>query len=205
MMSHHLLAVIFAEPLPLSCHSQLHLLPSLRHCHSRILEPYVDLFAFRRDQQGDFLFPFQLMAYCPLGFITLSIGGYFYSGSDHLSTAAIFMVMILAPFYVSGIYYSLCCVGTYEPVRVEVDTKHRYVQYIDERRQLNPLFSAEDVIQCTLWRSQLFPHRIDNLELQLVNGQQLYISSLIVEPRDLLARLDLTAEEQVRLLNPPRV
>lgn len=146
-----------------------------------LLEPHVTYFETDETNQSRFTLPFHLMT-ATLG-IMLCLAFYFWlTVEDYMMIrVCIWMQLIFAPMYVPGLYFYAMYYERDRYTELEVDSKNELIKYRGQEQHL--LFHKSQVERCEIHLSMLFPYQLDYLTLHLKGGQQVHVSSLVIDPK----------------------
>jgi len=161
----------------------------------------VEHFTFQKEKQSQFTFPFEMMTYFMLFFLGLGLFFALFKEDTSVGHIVIWVHCIFAPFYLPGLYHYHQYLSRDQHTEVELDSRHGLIKFCNPTRQENMLFHISQIESCQVHCSILFPYRLDRLTLSLVGGQQLHISSLVVNPAEVLSRFELSYQVERRLFN----
>ncbi len=165
------------------------------------LEPYVSYYDIHTHSQSQYLLPFQMMGYCLFFFVGLGFYFAIFLDDPSLTMVVAWLFFIFAPFYLPGLYHYSQYLARDQHTSVEVDCKNRWMRYQNSQKGENLLFHADQVLQCRVYLSVLFPYQIDYLSLSLEGGKKIHLSGLIVEPKEIIEDLSLPFEVERKLFN----
>lgn len=165
------------------------------------VEPYVHSYSLALTDQSRFTLPFQLMSYLLLSLIVFGFYGWLVNENNQIISVVIWLHAIFAPFYIPGVYHYYRFLRHEESKEVEIDERNKYIQYHNSRTGEKFLFHASQIVKCRYYRTILFPYNIDYVQLILKGGKEVYLSSLVVDPRELLADLDVRYSVEQKLFN----
>lgn len=168
---------------------------------TELIEPHVELYDIHSKEKGPFIFPFQLIAYCLLALVGFGFLAFLLMDDTSIVQVILWIQLLLAPFYVPGLYYYAKYFRQEKFTQVELDFKSQLIKYSHSKTHINLLFHAEQVESCMLHLSLLFPYKVNYLSLQLKNGPLVHISSLVVEPSLILHHFSLDYEIRKRVFN----
>ncbi|MEM7373569.1 MAG: hypothetical protein AAF587_33400 [Bacteroidota bacterium] len=171
------------------------------HQPVELLEPHVELFDIHSKEKGPFIFPFQLITYCLIAMVALGFVAFLIMDDTSIVQVIFWIQLILAPFYLPGLYYYSRYFMQERFTQVELDFKSQLIKYSHSKTEINLLFQADQVESCVLYMSLLFPYKVNYLSLQLKDGPRVHISSLVVEPSLILHHFSLDYEVRKRLVN----
>lgn len=149
------------------------------------LEPHVAYYDINTQGKELFTLPFKFIGW---SLLTFTVAGFiaFLFWEDQIVARIFFCLMaILCPFYIPGIFYYFSSYKKEEDTRVELDVKHGLIKYENDSGR-NILFHESQIESCTIRLSLLFPYKINYASLKLKGGYQVHISSLILEPQQLV-------------------
>jgi hypothetical protein len=72
---------------------------------------------------------------------------------------------------------------------VELDHRHQLVLYANDIHKKRLLFHLDQVEDCVLNMSMMLPFRLSYLTLSLKGGIQVHISSLVIDPSEIISLL----------------
>lgn len=175
------------------------------HYHSdptEYLEPHVESFDIHSRGKRQFIFPFQVITYCVLALVVLGFLTFLLMDDTSLVQVIVWIQVLIAPFYLPGLYYYATYFKQEKHTQVELDPKAQLIKYSHSKEAVNLLFHASQVESCVVNMSLLFPYKVDYLTMKLKGGPEIYISSLVVEPLEILKRFSIEYDIQKRILNP---
>ena len=165
------------------------------------LEPHVDLFNIHSTSKSGFIFPFQVISYCLISLVILGLVGWVFTEDHTIVTLVVLIQLFFAPFFLPGLYYYYRFMKQEKHVELELDSRHELIKYSQGEQGLHVLFHLDQVEKCTLHMSLIFPYKIDYLSLQLAGGPLICISSLVIEPTEILSRFSLDYTIEKRMFN----
>jgi len=168
---------------------------------SLALEPYVAYFDARTQDQDTFIFPFQMMGYCMLFFLCMGFYFAFSESDSNISVVIVWLMSIFAPFYIPGIYHYAQYFARDRHTQLELDTRHEWIKYTNIKRGENLLFHVDQIEACQVNCSILFPYRIDYMTIIIQGGKKIHVSSLVVEPHEIISHLGLSYQMRRRWFN----
>ncbi|MEM6262566.1 MAG: hypothetical protein AAGI38_08675 [Bacteroidota bacterium] len=123
-------------------------------------------------------------------FILIVIGALLLNSDDGTSLRFIIWIQcIFAPFYIPELYYYVSYLSRDEHTRVEIDTKDQLIKY--EKKGTNMLFPVEHIQKCEVFTGLFAPTRLRYVKLNLINGQDIYISNLVVPSVELTEMMNI--------------
>ncbi|RMG28311.1 MAG: hypothetical protein D6730_05750 [Bacteroidetes bacterium] len=148
------------------------------------LEPHVECFRMDSQSQGRFTLPFYLMT-AILGVLVLLAFFFWLVYEDKTMVRVCFwMQLLMAPFYIPGLYYYSMYYEQDKDTELELDKKNELVKYTGKRHNL--LFHKNQVEKVEVHLSMAFPYQLDYLSLHLKGGRQIHISSLVIDPKTMI-------------------
>ncbi|MEL6251105.1 MAG: hypothetical protein AAFR87_03750 [Bacteroidota bacterium] len=153
---------------------------------SDYLEPHVAYYDIYSKEKELFILPFKVIGWCLLAFTIAGFASFMIWGNQLIAQIFFCLLAILGPFYLPGIYYYFKCLKKEQDTRIEVDAKHGLIKYEKPGSDKNILFHESQIENCTIRLSLLFPYKINYLNLRLKGGYNVTVSSLILEPQDLV-------------------
>jgi hypothetical protein len=166
------------------------------------LEPHVDQYDIHSTSKSGFTFPFQVISYCLISLVILGLIGWLFT-EDFITIKLVLLIQLFfAPFYLPGLYYYFSFLKREKQVELELDSRNQLIKYFQGEKGLHVLFHLDQIEQCVLNVSLIFPYKIDYLSLQLKGGPQIYISSLLIDPAEILSRFAIEYTIEKRMFNP---
>ncbi|MDX2249424.1 MAG: hypothetical protein SF052_21755 [Bacteroidia bacterium] len=165
------------------------------------IEPHVTYYDILRTDKRTAILPFQVATIVISGLIAMGFVSWLFQQENPVTYFFIGIVFLLAILYLPYVFFYLSFFSKEEQTRVEIDTKHGYIKYTNPRISQNLLFHRSQITFCQLNRSLLFPFKIDFITLDLKGGRRIHISSLVVDPRDMIRDLSLPYELRSRVFN----
>ena len=168
---------------------------------SEPLEPHVESFDIHSNGKRRFIFPFQVITYVFIGLVAVGFLTFMVFDDTSVAQLILWIQIFLAPFYFPGLYFYTRYFKKERHTRIELDHKSQLIKYTHDKKKVNILFHADQVEECVVNLSLLFPYRVDFLSLKLQGGPKIYISSLVVEPAEILTRFAIPYDVRRRAIN----
>ncbi|MEZ4776039.1 MAG: hypothetical protein R3D00_22880 [Bacteroidia bacterium] len=165
------------------------------------IEPHVSLYDILHTDKRNVTMPFQIATIIISGLIAMGFVSWSFQQANPVTYFFIAMVFVLAVLYIPYVFFYLNFFSKEEQTQVEIDNKYGYIKYTNPRISQNILFHREQITACQYNRSLLFPLKIDFLTLDLKGGGRIHVSSLVVDPRELIRDLALPYELKSRFFN----
>ncbi|MEZ4826516.1 MAG: hypothetical protein R3C61_09510 [Bacteroidia bacterium] len=165
------------------------------------IEPHVSYYDIFSSDKRNAIMPFQIATIVISGLIAMGFVSWIFQDSNPVTSFFIASVFVLAIVYIPYVYAYLRFFTREEQTMVEIDNKYGYIKYTNGRTNQNLLFHSSQITACRFNRSLLFPLKIDFLTLDLKGGRRIHVSSLVVNPRDMIRDLSIPYELRSRVIN----
>ena len=166
------------------------------------IEPHVQYFDIESSEKKQFILPFQLITWFLFIFIIIGFATWLIWNDNSATMVVLGLQCAFAPFYLPGLYLYSKSLKRETDTEVELDKKNGYIMYTNEKTGKNLLFHESQVEHCEVNLSLLLPYRVDYLSMRLKGGKTVSISSLIVEPKEILNNFSFPYQIQKRWINP---
>jgi hypothetical protein len=177
--------------------------PGSKNSHDRnpisVTEPHVTCFQINEKVTDRFSVPFEWVTYCLSVMIFSAVLYWMWMDSTLLIEIAVCTLVLIAPLYFTGLGYYLHYYHREQHTRLEIDHKHRLIQYNNGCRNL--LFRFDQVERCdvTVSTFQLYP--LEYTTFQLQGDVHIHISNLIVDPAEMVAMFAVPYEVRRKMFN----
>ena len=169
---------------------------------NRFIEPHVKVFDIDSTEKKYFVFPFQLITAFLFAFIIIGFVCWFAWEDNSATFIVVALQLAFAPFYLPGLYLYNRYLKRENHTEVELDKKNRLIKYSNSQDGRNLLFHESQIEKCEISLSIFVPYRLDYIHLHLKGGRVIVISSLIVEPKEILKHFSFPYQIRKRWVNP---
>lgn len=189
------------QPRPYASYTLLH--PSMKLPHpAPSPESRIRWYDFRSRTQQPFLRPFQIIGIGLAGLLLLSSVIRHQEGNQALVHTLLILGGILLGLCLPGLLYYLHYFVRSRRTGLELDEENGFIRYVNAFEGQNLLFHAEQVDRCVLCLNLLLPYRVDTIILFLRGGHTIEVSSLVMDPLELIRRFGFRPEVYQRWLGP---
>lgn len=149
--------------------------------------PFTDRFEIDRQRLQEVMQPFQWLVRINLALIVMGIGL-----TTLVEMAVLFHVIITVVgvgmlFFMGGMMTLFPVYTRDKELQLELDHEGGFIQL--KRPGENLLFHRQQVLVCEWHQPLLMPYQVDQISLHLKGGKTLELSSLVIEPTQLIAWL----------------
>ncbi len=154
-----------------------------------ILEPHVELFKFEPKHASQFLHTIHFL-HSFMGFtIMLTIICWFLLGNQFILNWGLWLSVFIVPIYLLVVTLYFQFVFRERNTTLEIDRKNNLIQFKWKRH--NILFQRDQVNECEIVANLLLPYQMDYVKITLSGGSIIYVSSLVIDARDLVRYINI--------------
>ena len=166
------------------------------------IEPHVRYFDIESSEKKQFVLPFQLITLFLFIFIIVGFATWLIWDDNSATMIVLGLQCAFAPFYLPGLYFYSRSLKKETDTEIELDKKYGFIKYTNDSTGQNLMFHESQVEHCEVNLSLLLPYRVDYIFLRLKGGKTIFISSLIVEPNEILKDFSFPYQIKKRWINP---
>lgn len=148
------------------------------------IEPHVELFQFGDDHFQNGVFSLKYMHFFVGFFLICTIISWAIFGSHLLIRWCMSLQLCILPIYLIFIAVYLQYILREKKTTLEIDWKNELLQF--RSKKYNVLFHKNQVLECEIVANLLLPHQLDYVKITLEGGNCIYVSSLIIDSRELI-------------------
>ena len=146
-------------------------------------EPHVEFFDILSSDKQRVNLPFQVTTSMMIFLLAVGFCSWIVWEENIITYVCIGLFALFIPFYLPYMVYYLRYFSREEHTEVEIDSKHGFIKYTNRKNGRNLLFHKDQIIASHINHSLLFPFRIDYIDFELMGGERVIVSSLVIDPR----------------------